>query len=217
MADEAKKYVELGFTNMKMKVGGASHEEDVARVASARQGLGKDGLLMIDALGNMSVGQALKFAEATKKYDIYWFEQPVNFEDFEGMKEVNERAIAVAGNENMSNHQMFKYMMEKKAVRFVQPDILVTGGITGTRKICSMAESHHLAVTLHNSSSAVGMAASLHLAAGVENVESVEFHQLHDYLFDRAPEGTFKVIDGHVRMTDRPGLGLDFTPDDFPE
>ncbi len=70
-------------------------------------------------------------------------------------------------------------------------------------------------MTLHHASSIVAMAASLHLAAGVENIESVEYHMVHRWLFDRAPADLFPISDGKIVLSERPGLGLDLSPDDF--
>ncbi|MBT3360994.1 MAG: mandelate racemase/muconate lactonizing enzyme family protein [Rhodospirillales bacterium] len=207
-------YVAKGFTGVKMKVGGASFDEDVARVAAVRDAVGPDVRLMVDALGIMTPTQALRFANAVAPHDVYWFEQPVAPEDIRGLAAVNQRGpIPVSANENAVDRGHFRTLITEDAARFIQFDVLVVGGITEGRRIANLAEAWHLPVTLHHAASAVCMAANLHLAAGLPNCDSIEYHMLHQWLFDRVPDSDWALSDGHIRLGDKPGLGLDITPD----
>lgn len=213
---EMADYVADGFEGVKMKVGGAPFDEDVARVRSVREAIGPDRRLMIDALCVMTTHQALKFAAAVEPYDIYWFEQPVKSDDIRGLAAVNQRGpISVSANENAYDRSHFRQLISEDAARFIQFDVLVVGGLTEGRRIAALAEAWYLPVTLHHAASVVCMAANLHLAAGVSNCDSVEYHMLHKWLFDHAPEGGWPIENGHIRMGDEPGLGLNLTPDSF--
>ena len=216
LADEMAGYVSQGFDAVKMKVGGAAHAEDVARVRAVREAIGPGVRLMVDGVYAMDPPSALRLPQAIEPYDIYWFEQPVHPDDIDGMAQVNLRGnIPVAGNENASEQSHFATLMEKQAVRFVQADVLVIGGLSDGRNLAALAASRHLPMTLHHASSIVGLAASLHLAAGVANIESVEYHMVHQWLFDRVPADLFPVGGSKIALPERPGLGLDFSPDDF--
>lgn len=213
---EMADYVTDGFEGVKMKVGGAPFDEDVARVRAVREAIGPDRRLMIDALCVMTPHQALKFAAAVEPYDIYWFEQPVKSDDIRGLAAVNQRGpIAVSANENAYDRSHFRQLISEDAARFIQFDVLVVGGLTEGRRIAALAEAGHLPVTLHHAASVVCMAANLHLAAGVSNCDSVEYHMLHKWLFDHVPEGAWPLENGHIVMGDEPGLGLNLTPDSF--
>ena len=211
---EMADYVARGFEGVKMKIGGASFAEDVARVKAVREAIGPDRRLMIDALCVMDPHQAIRFAEAVSTYDIYWFEQPVKADDIRGLTIVNQRGpIPVSANENAFDRNHFRDLITEDAAQFIQFDLLVIGGLTEGRRIAALAEAWHLPVTLHHAASVVCMAANLNLAAGIPNCNSVEYHMLHQWLFDYAPGGGWVVEDGFIRMGDDPGLGLDLTPD----
>ena len=213
---EMLSYTDRGYNVVKMKIGGAPFNEDVARVKAVRDAIGPDRRLMIDALCVMTPHQALRFAAAVEPYDVYWFEQPVKADDIRGLTTVNQHGpIPVSANENAYNRTHFRELITEDAARFIQFDVLVLGGLTEGRRIAALAEAWHLPVTLHHAASVVCMAANLHLAAGVSNCDSVEYHMLHQWLFDHAPGGGWTLEDGHIRMGDEPGLGLDLTPDSF--
>lgn len=216
LAEEMTGYISQGFNAVKMKVGGAPHAEDVERVRAVREAIGPNVRLMIDGVYAMDPPSALRLSKAIESYDVYWFEQPVHPDDLDGMAQVNLRGnIPVAGNENASEQSHFVALMEKRAVHFVQADTLVIGGISDGRNLAALAASRHLPMTLHHASSIVGMAASLHLAAGVANIESVEYHMVHQWLFDRVPADLFPMHESKITLSERPGLGLDLSPDDF--
>lgn len=207
---EAADYVRRGFSDVKIKVGGASLEEDVARVEALRAALGRDGRLMVDAVGSLDVPRALRLARALAPYDVYWLESPVHPDDIAGQARVNLRGpIPVCGNEAESGRERFRELIAARAVEYVQFDIAACGGITEARRIADLAAAHRLPVTLHAASSAVLLAASLHLAAALPHCDSVEYHMLHQWLAERAPPGSFAVEGGFVRPPERPGLGID--------
>jgi len=213
---EMADYVAKGFEGVKMKIGGASFDEDAARVKAVREAIGPDRRLMIDALCVMTPYQAMRFAAAVESYDIYWFEQPVKADDIRGLATVNQHGpIPVSANENAYDRTHFRELITEDAARFIQFDVLVLGGLTEGRRIAALAEAWHLPVTLHHAASVVCMAANLHLAAGVPNCDSVEYHMLHQWLFDHAPGSGWALENGYIRMGDEPGLGLNLTPDSF--
>ncbi len=210
LANEMSGYLDLGFTDVKIKVGGVSLAEDVARVAAVRDVIGGDGRLMVDAVYCLDVPGALRLAKAFEPYDVYWLEAPVAPDDIDGQARVNAAGIVpVCGNETEYGCDRFLELMRKRAVEFVQFDIAMCGGITEGRRIAELARAHHLPCSLHAASSSVLFAATLHLAAALPNVDSVEFHMLHRWLFERAPEGTFAVSNNHVSPPSGPGIGIE--------
>jgi L-alanine-DL-glutamate epimerase-like enolase superfamily enzyme len=93
----------------------------------------------------------------------------------------------------------------------VQFDVAISGGLTFGRKIAALAEAFHRPVTLHHSNSIVCMAANLHLAAALPNCHSIEYHVIHQPLFDRAPAGFLALNDGRIAPPEAPGLGIDLS------
>ncbi|MBH61368.1 MAG: hypothetical protein CL569_02735 [Alphaproteobacteria bacterium] len=216
LADEMSGYIAKGFTAVKMKVGGASIAVDVERVKAAREAIGPDHRLMVDAVCGMTAQDALKLAERIRPFDVYFFEQPVAAYDFEGMAIINERSgLPVTGNENFIEQREFHELLMRKSVTFTQFDLAICGGITEGLRIAATARPWRSPVTIHSAGSLVCMAASLHTAAALPNCESVEYHMLHSWLFGRAPAGYLDVDNSHIQLSERPGLGLSLHPDDF--
>jgi L-alanine-DL-glutamate epimerase-like enolase superfamily enzyme len=209
-AEEYAAYARAGYRGIKIKIGGAPLSVDVARVEALRKALGPDIRLMVDGLSVFDVPRAIALAKAIAPYGIYWFEQPVPIEDFEGAARVHALGgIPVAGNESEYGLQTFRRLIEAGAVHFVQYDLSIGGGFTYGRKLAALAEAFSLPVTLHHSASIVLMAANLHLAAAVQNCDSIEFHVLHQLLFERAPAGFLELVDGRFKAPESPGLGVD--------
>ena len=197
-----------------MKIGALALAEDVDRVAKARAAIGPAHSLMIDAVYSMDVPSALRLARAVAPYDIHWFEAPVSPRDVAGQAIVNrDGGIPVCGNEGNFSLESYRDLITQRAVEFVQFDLAVCGGITGARRIADLAAAFHLPCTLHASSTSILLASTLHTAAAMANCESVEFHMLHQWLFDLAPKGTFAVHDSCVRPPAGPGIGIELTPE----
>lgn len=215
LAKEMAGYVARGFTGVKAKVGGAPLAEDVRRVAAVREAVGPATRLMVDAVYNLTVPEAIRLARALAPYDIYWLEAPVSPRDVAGQARVNAAGpLPVCGNETEYGRDRFRALVTAGAVEFVQFDVAACGGISEGRRIADLASAFHRPATLHAASSAVVMAASLHLGAALANCESIEYHMLHQWLWDRLPEGTFAPRQGYVRPPAGPGLGIALTPDD---
>ena len=215
LAREMAGYVAQGFTGVKIKVGGAPLAEDVRRVAAVREAVGPDVRFMVDAVYNLSVPEALRLARALEPHDVYWLEAPVSPYDVAGQAQVHARSpIPVCGNETEYGLDRYRELVTANAVEFVQFDVAACGGISEGRRIADLARAFRRPCSLHAASSVVVMAASLHLGAAVANCDSVEYHMLHQWLWDRVPAGTFAPRQGFVRPPPGPGLGLTLTPDD---
>jgi L-alanine-DL-glutamate epimerase-like enolase superfamily enzyme len=215
LAAEVKGWVDAGFDAVKIKVGGAPLAEDVRRLAAVREAIGPVVRLMVDALYNLDVAEALAMARAFEPFAIHSLEAPVSPFDLDGQARVAKAsAIPICGNENMAWTGYFKALVERRAVHFVQFDIAACGGIAEGRRIGELAHLHHLPCTLHAASSAVLYAASLHLAASLPNAVSVEHHMLHQWLWELAPKRAFKPVNSRLAPPPGPGIGIELTPDD---
>ncbi len=214
LAAEMASYVEHGFDGVKMKIGAVDVTEDVARVAKTRAAIGPQNRLMIDAVYSLDVPASLRLARAVAEYDIHWFEAPVSPRDVTGQAFVNRHGgIPVCGNEGDFGVERFRDLITARAVEFVQFDLAVCGGITAARQIADVADAFHMPCTLHASSTSVLLASTLHFACAIGRCESVEFHMLHQWLFELAPAGAFAVQDSHVRPPPGPGIGIELSPD----
>lgn len=211
LAREVAGYVERGFRAVKIKIGGAPLSEDLGRVAAVREAVGPDIRLMVDAVYSLTVPQAIRLARAMEPYDIHFFEAPVSPYDLQGLKRVaSVSPIPIAGNECAVGRSGYRDLITREAVSCVHLDSILCGGISESVKIASLADAWNLPCSFHMASSAICLAANLHVAAAIPNLDSVECHMLHQALFEALPEGGLDLVDGCARVPQAPGLGLEF-------
>lgn len=202
-------YVMRGFRSVKIKVGGTTMREDLARVAAVREAIGPDVRLMVDALYALDAHDALRMAHELARHDVYFLEAPVHPDDLDGLARVAAASpVRIAGNEFAYGLDGFRRILRREAVSIVHLDAILCGGISEAMRIAALSAAYHRTVSFHAASSAVCFAANLQAAAAAPNVDSVEFHMLHDMLFDQLPEGTFRLVDGEVEVPAAPGIGL---------
>ncbi|MCB1121638.1 MAG: mandelate racemase/muconate lactonizing enzyme family protein, partial [Verrucomicrobiae bacterium] len=217
LAAEMRGYIAEGFTGVKMKIGGVSLEEDAERVVAVREAIGPDARLMVDALHAYDLPQAMQMADKIHSFDIYWFESPVALEDVAGHGEVNRHSgIPVCGNESLTGLPAFRHLLEHQGATFVHFDLSVCGGISEGMKIAKLAAEAGLTCTLHAASGVQLFSASVNLACSVPNCDSVEYHQVHQWLSDYHP----KVMEHEgpqVKPVDGSGLGNTFLTPQFIE
>ncbi|NYI42654.1 L-fuconate dehydratase [Demequina lutea] len=115
--------VDEGYRHIKLKVG-TSLEDDIRRCGIARDVIGPEGILMIDANQVWDVDQAIAWTKALAPFDLLWIEEPTSPDDILGHAAI-KRAIApigVATGEHCHNRVMFKQFMQAGALDFCQLD-----------------------------------------------------------------------------------------------
>ncbi|MDO4620236.1 MAG: mandelate racemase/muconate lactonizing enzyme family protein [Lachnospiraceae bacterium] len=190
LREELEGYRKQGYRNAKIKIGRNSDrpgsplrymanrdyavtvEEDLRRIETAQEVLG-DGLLSVDTNASWNVEEGIEGAKELKKRGIYWLEEPIPFEETEGLQAISE-IIPVAGFETQQGLKNFRNHIKANAVDIVQPDLGWAGGITECRKIGALAEETGRKISLHCFGSAILFAASLQLAAAMPNTEMIE-------------------------------------------
>jgi len=217
-AEEMAAYVAKGFTGVKMRVGGMDYphlDTSAARVREARDAIGPNILLMLDAHGSLGVASAIKLARMVEECDIRWFEEPVSADDISGMAEVRRATgIPIAAGESEFTRFGFRDLLENRAVDIVQPDVAVCGGITECKKIADMASAWNLQYAPHVWFQGVLFAASLHLAAATQNCYIFEVSQSNNPLIYQLTTEPFSIrSDGTIEVPDKPGLGIELIPD----
>jgi L-alanine-DL-glutamate epimerase-like enolase superfamily enzyme len=212
LAREMAGYVALGFKAFKMKVGGQTLREDIARVQAVREAIGPDVTLMVDALYNYSPEQAIQFAIAANPSDIHFLEAPVHPDDIDGLRRVCDRSpIPVAGNEFSYSVAGFRRLIEQGGIQVVHADAILCGGVSGAMRIADLADAHHRPISFHAASSLVCLMANAHVAAAAHNAESVEYHMVHQVLFDAVDPLPFHLENGGLRLGCAPGIGFSLT------
>jgi D-arabinonate dehydratase len=199
-------WVKKGYTIVKFKVGALSIEHDIARVKAVREAVGPDVRIIVDSIGGYpNPFTAIKVAKRLEKYDIYWFEEPLQADDVEGLAEVRRAVgIPIASGETQFTRYGFKDLIVKRAVDIIQPDAGICGGITEFRKIASMAAAYDMPIAPHRSTEV-----NIHLLASVPNGLTVESFPLETVLWDEIFLDPIEVKNGYIQLPSKPGLGIE--------
>jgi L-alanine-DL-glutamate epimerase-like enolase superfamily enzyme len=208
---QLRQYVERGHRGVKMRVGlqDKSVDDSAARVREARETLGADVALMVDAHGTWSVREAQRFARKVVDCDLAWLEEPVSPDNVTGQAEVRASTdIPIASGETEQTRFAFRDLIEARAVDVLQPDVAIAGGITETLRIAALAATHGHTLAPHLWGGAVLFASGLHLAVATPCVTTLEFSRGENPLLHDLLEEPFELVDGFIVPTDRPGLGV---------
>lgn len=208
---------EQGFRAFKMgwgPFGRQSNALDEAIVRAARDAVGQDNLLMIDAGGSdafwtQGYKWALRTAQMLAGYDVAWFEEPLKPDALQDYVSLRRAApVPIAGGEVLTRRQSFQPWLQAGALDIVQPDVTKVGGITESRRIAWMAEEHGVRFIPHGWNTAVGLAADLQLASAFPETDLVEYIIGSPYVDEIAAGGWELDEDGMLIIPDGPGLGL---------
>jgi L-alanine-DL-glutamate epimerase-like enolase superfamily enzyme len=222
LAAELLLLADQGFSAFKIgwgPFGRHSTRLDEQIVGAARDAIGPDALLMVDAGasdGDWPQGYkwALRTAEMLASYGVEWFEEPLDPDALDDHVELRRRAsVKIAGGEVMTRRQSFLPWIERGALDVVQPDVTKVGGITEQRRIAWAAEDHGIDYVGHGWNTAVGLAADLQLAAALPRTELVEYKTGSPYIDELAVGGFPLDADGMLAIPDAPGLGIELDPD----
>ena len=205
LAQEMRDNVELGARAVKIKVGAVPINEDVERVKVCRDAIGPDVRLMVDANNAYRHYEAIEFARKAEPYDLFWFEEPVQPDDYIGQREITRAtSIPIAAGENEYTRYGFRDMIEHRAVDILQPDALVLGGITEFMKVVALAQAHDLDIAPHGS-----QYVHIHLVAAISNGLILEYYRSTvDPMHGKIWEHDLDIRDGFVHTPNLPGMGL---------
>ena len=192
---------------------------DEAIVKAAREAIGPDCRLMVDAGGSDAYWSngykwALNAARMLASYDVYWFEEPLQPDALEDYILLREHSpIAIAGGEVLTRRQSFQPWLQARAFDIVQPDVTKVGGISEERRIAWMAQDHGVRFIPHGWNTAVGLAADLQLASAFPATDLVEYLTGSPFIDDITIGGWQLDADGMLSIPTQPGLGLELNPD----
>jgi L-alanine-DL-glutamate epimerase-like enolase superfamily enzyme len=209
----ASRLKDRGFTAVKFGWDpmGQDAENDVALVREARKGLGKGPDLMIDAGLVWDAKTALQRARAFAEYGIFWLEEPLRPDDYEGYRRLSEATdVRIAAGEEESNRWSFIELMDKGKIDIVQVDLTRCGGFTEARKIASLAEDRGLPCVNHGFTTYINIAAAIHFLNSIPKSFIMEYvAEEETTLRDHITRQSFAAKDGYVTVPEEPGLGVE--------
>lgn len=211
----AAEAVDSGYTHIKLKVG-ANLEDDIRRCEIAREVIGWDAKLMIDANQVWDVPQAIEWVNALARFEPWWIEEPTSPDDILGHAAVRKAVapIGVATGEHGMNRVLFKQMFQAEAIDFCQLDSARLASVNEILSVYLMARKFDVPVCPH--------------AGGVGLCELVQHLSVFDYvavsgtLEDRVTEFVDHlhehftdpciVENGAYRLPSRPGYSAEMHP-----
>jgi L-alanine-DL-glutamate epimerase-like enolase superfamily enzyme len=222
LAEKLRSIKTQGFRAFKIgwgPFGRRNAKTDEAIVAAARDAIGPECQLMVDAGGSDAhwPGQykwALNTAKMLAHYDVTWFEEaltPDSLDDFIKLRE--HSPVPISGGEVLTRRQAFMPWLEKRAFDIIQPDVTKVGGISEERRIAWMAEDYGVKFIPHGWNTAVGLAADLQLAAAISLTDYVEYLTGSPFIDEITVGGWQLDKDGMLAIPSQPGLGLELDPD----
>lgn len=227
MAEEAKKLADQGFQSIRFSIGHPKDENGrcgenftslVTRVEgimkAVREAVGWNVDVAIECHRGMRPAEAIELGRVLRPYRPYFYEDPIP-DNLEAMRQVIRGCdIPVATGERFINPAEFDSLMTTTDVRYIRPDMCVSGGLTAGKKIAAEAEVRGVYVIPHNPLGPVSTAACLQLDACIPNFEVQEYPMANGVCrLDKEMKTPFHVENGYIRLPEGPGLGIELIDD----
>ena len=215
MQEEAQRYVDQGYSMMKMRFGYGPKDgaigvrNNLSRVEAIRDVIGYDRDLMLECYMGWNLEYTKRILPKLERFEPRWLEEPVIADDLHGYAELNSGPIPISGGEHEFSLFGFRQLLDMKAVSVIQYDTNRVGGITVAQKINSLAEAYQVPVIPH-----AGQMHNFHLTMANLNCPISEYFPIHpievgNELFWYVFEGEPDAKNGYIDLSDDiPGLGL---------
>jgi L-alanine-DL-glutamate epimerase-like enolase superfamily enzyme len=206
LAHRLSEWVRRGYSKIKVKIG-TDPKADVSRLQLAREVIGPDAELFVDANGAYDRKQALAMASIMSEMDVTWFEEPVSSDDLEGLRLLRDRAPAgmdIAAGEYGYDLTYFRRMLAAGAVDVLQLDATRCAGYTEFLRAGALCGAHHVPLSAHT-------APNLHVpvCCALPQSRHIEFFYDHLRIEEMLFDGTLQPRDGMVGPDpERAGNGL---------
>lgn len=191
---------EGGFSHVKLRLGREDSAADLAAIHEVRDAIGPDVRLSVDYNQSLPTSDAVTTCRALDEQGLEWIEEPVVYDDLAvNAILTQELRTPIQIGENFWGPRAGAEALAKAACDYVMPDLLRIGGFTGWQRFAAIAARHDIPVSSHLSPEA-----SLHAMAATPNAHWVEYV---DWISDFV-EAPLVPKQGHLRPSDRPGLGI---------
>ena len=210
LRDEMRGYLDRGYNVVKMKIGGASLDEDLQRIEAVLSEIGSDAQLAVDANGRFDLKTALAYAEALARYPLFWYEEAGDPLDFELQAELAKQYNGpMATGENLFSMQDARNLIRYGGMRanrdWLQFDCALSYGLVEYMRTLEMLKEHGWSSCRcipHG-----GHQMSLSIAAGLGLGGNESYPDLFQP-YGGFPDGV-KVEDGYITLTDLVGIGFE--------
>ncbi len=203
LAQEAKDLVAEGnFKAIKIRLGRPTVKEDIEAIKIVRDAVGEHILLMSDFNQGLTFGEALQRMHALDDRGLYWFEEPIVYDDYEGCAQITrEISTPIQIGENIWGPREFHKAVAARAADLYMPDLMRIGGVTGWMRSAAIAGAAGLPLSSH-----LYPEVSAHLLRVSESADWCEWRDWGNPLIAEP----FKVEDGFVVVPERVGNGIEW-------
>ena len=219
MAERARESVAAGYTAIKALVVPVSEPLDglapirraEACMAAIREAVGDEVDIMVDLHGRTTPAMAIQYGQALAPYRLFFIEEPCPPENPTALAEVARGlpGVPIATGERLVTRFQFRELFEQGACAVVQPDLCHCGGLWEARKIAAMAETYYVSVAPHNPLGPIATAAAIQFGFATPNFLIQEAIRSDVPWRDEVVTTPIWVVDGHVSLPERPGLGIE--------
>ncbi len=194
-------------------LGKLGEENDIALVRAAREGMGEEAQIMVDAgvVWNSDYETAYRRAKAFAQFALTWLEEPLAPEAIAAYNSLSRLAppVPIAAGEGANTYRMAEELIIHGGIKFVQIDAGRIGGVTAAFQVRQLAEKQRVHYVNHTFKSHLSLAASLHVFATNPHFNLLEYPAAGSPLSQRLTAAPLSIdSDGMVRVTDAPGLGM---------
>ena len=201
-AEAAELVAEGGFSGLKLRLGRERLADDLAAIAAVRDGAGPAVKLMCDFNQGLSLGDALARCHALDDQGLYWFEEPITYDNIPGYAQLSrELDTPVQLGENFYGPRMLYQAVQAGAGDYIMPDLMRIGGVTGWLRAAAITGAAGIPMSTH-----LYPEIAAHLMRVTDTAHWLEWQDWADPILAEP----FQLREGHVIVPDKPGQGIDW-------
>lgn len=206
---EMEHWAEVGYKGVKMRIGMLSIKEDMERIRIARQALGEDAYLMMDAEFLWDdANAAIRAIKHFEEFNPYWIEGPCPLNKIQEHARIRKaiRTPIATGGQEYTRWGFFEWI-RAEAIDIIQADAIVVGGITEWLKVAHIADIHGLRVSPHENWNLHS-----HLVAATPNALFIEYFDpgMEIKVLDKVVVDPVAPVDGYIAPPNKPGYGITY-------
>jgi D-galactarolactone cycloisomerase len=208
LRQEAVRYLDEGFTRVKMRLGRCRDYDEAAFLAVHETVSGR-GQVIVDGSLRYSDADAAWLGGILAEHGAVWFEEPFEPDNIDAYLALRSRtAVPLAAGENETSPQGLAELLRRGAVDIVQPDASRAGGITSVLQVAGLARERGAKIATHTWSDAVAVLANAHVLASLPHGMTVEIDRTGNPFVDELLTEPLRVDSGRLRLPAEPGLGV---------
>ena len=204
--EESQKLIERGnFDILKIRLGRDKISDDLKAIEDAKKALGNDNVLLCDFNQGYNLADAIHFLNELDDKGLYWFEEPIDYYNYDGYKELRNRMkTPIILGENFHGPDDAFRAMEQKICDFIMPDLMRIGGVSGWMQTASIAAAFRIKMSSH-----LFPEVTSQLMRVTPTADLCEWTDWAEPMLKEP----YQLKDGHVIIPDVPGTGIDFKED----